>query len=177
MRCPPTGRPKDGGRDTESKNSMTTITMTKIRKKVMLGTVDLLESAGRGMEIEGSEDAGSVDGFHGVSVGLRDSVRMDVEGFKSGAYIRINTKRRRQMTTTEDNDDSTTSHAQRWPLDAPARDIPPRAFLREVQCPKDREWEIRGTRDVRNGDLRPRRKLRGTVDFCCTGEAMPFFVS
>ena len=39
----PTGRPKDGGRNTESqRGQMSTITLTTTNKKVMLGTVDRL---------------------------------------------------------------------------------------------------------------------------------------
>ena len=141
----PTGRPKDGGGDTESQKSMTTITMMTTNKKVMLGTVDILGSAGRG-----TEDVGWEDSVRGVIVGSCKSVRFDVEGFKSNAYTTINTKRRRQMTTTEDNDDSTTSHAQRRPLDAPVREKPPCTFPHEVQRPTDRQCENRCRSNSKN---------------------------
>ena len=64
----PTGRPKDGGRDTESqkKNSTTTVTMTTANKKVVLGTVDMLGSAGGGSKDVGPEESESVSGVHGL---------------------------------------------------------------------------------------------------------------
>ena len=59
---------------------MTTITMTMTNKKVMLGsavgTVDRLGPVGRG-----SEDGGTGESVHGVSVGSCKSVSFDVESF------------------------------------------------------------------------------------------------
>ena len=85
----PTGRLKDGGRDTESQRGMTTITMTTANKKVILGsavgTVDRLGSVQRG-----SEDSGTEESVHGVSVGSCKSVSFDVEGLKSNACTTIN---------------------------------------------------------------------------------------
>ena len=117
--------------------------MTTTNKKVKLGAVGTEDRLGS--VVRGSEDGGTEESVHGLGDGsCVKSVRF--EGFKSNACTTINTKRRRM--TTDDNFDSTTSHHQRRPLDAPAREKPPRAVPHEVQRSKDRELGNRCRPDV-----------------------------